>query len=72
MALPATTSGWRTRAERRLGSGTRSGSSAARGLRGGLAATVGGGGTGTGPGRLAARRPSPSWGGSELTRPLPL
>jgi len=38
------TSGWRTRRERRLGSGTLSGSSARRGLRGGLC-SAGGGGT---------------------------
>ena len=38
IALPTTTIGWRARRERRLGIGTRSGSSAARGLRGGLPA----------------------------------
>ena len=32
-ALPATTRGWRTRLERRMSGGTRSGSSAARGER---------------------------------------
>ena len=34
IALPAITIGWRARLERRVGTGTRSGSSAARGLRG--------------------------------------
>lgn len=34
IAFPTTTTGWRARCERRLGEGTLSGSSAARGLRG--------------------------------------
>ena len=40
IALPAITKGWRTRLERRVGSGTRSGSSAARGLRGAMRLTL--------------------------------
>ena len=52
IALPIITSGWRARLERRLGPGTRSGSSAARAERGALPAggrAPGGGGTGGRP-----------------------
>src|SRR5450830_131783 len=56
IALPTITSGCRTRFERRFGDGTRSGSSAARGLRGGLL-LGGGGGTGAGPAAKGPPRP---------------
>src|SRR5664280_1331721 len=69
-ALPTITRGWRVRTERRFGGGTRSGSSAARGLRGGLLAG-GGGGTGFGPCAFGAR-PLPLGGGLEFKRQLPL
>ena len=56
IAFPTTTTGWRARCERRLGEGTLSGSSAARGLRG--------------KGGFAAEE-APSGGRSEFTQAAP-